>query len=130
LRNCNGRTSYDERLHETQFHLAYDALHRRIVTPKTTGSSNVPIDIYYNVSWQVLEEREGGNAKASYVWSPVYPDAMVARDRDADARPAKLREGRGRARYRRRSVRLMSFCARAGEGGQLSQIVIFDSLCG
>jgi YD repeat-containing protein len=45
---------------QTQFSLAYDALHRRIVTPKTTGSSNAPIDVYYNVSWQALEEREGG----------------------------------------------------------------------
>ena len=42
----------------------------------------------------MLEERIGGVAKASYVWSPVYVDAMVARDRDADGLSGNGREER------------------------------------
>jgi RHS repeat-associated protein len=41
--------------------------------------------MYYSSQWQVIEERVTGNATKSYVWSPVYVDAMVARDRDTDA---------------------------------------------
>jgi RHS repeat-associated protein len=41
-------------------------------------------DLYYSTNWQVLEERQGGAAKAQYVWSPGYVDALVLRDRDAD----------------------------------------------
>ncbi len=41
--------------------------------------------LYYSADWQVLEERDGGGiARVSMVWSPVYIDAMIARDRDAD----------------------------------------------
>ena len=32
-----------------------------------------------------LEERVGGTAQVQYVWSPVYVDAQVLRDRDTDA---------------------------------------------
>jgi RHS repeat-associated protein len=32
----------------------------------------------------VLEERVGGVVQVQYVWSPVYVDALVLRDRDAD----------------------------------------------
>jgi RHS repeat-associated protein len=32
----------------------------------------------------MLEERVGGQARVQYVWSPVYVDAMVLRDRDSD----------------------------------------------
>jgi RHS repeat-associated protein len=44
-------------------------------------------DLYYTGSWQVIEEREDGEADASkqYVWSPVYVDALILRDRDADS---------------------------------------------
>ena len=42
-------------------------------------------DLYYSDQWQVLEERVGGVARLSYAWSPVYEDALIARDRDTDA---------------------------------------------
>jgi RHS repeat-associated protein len=54
-----------------------DALRRRI----TEGSSKV---LYYSAEWQVLEERDSGVVKVQEVWSPVYIDAMIERDRDAD----------------------------------------------
>jgi RHS repeat-associated protein len=57
-----------------------DALNRRIVENPGTAR-----DLYYSSSWQVLEERVNGTAQAQYVWSPVYIDALVLRDRDADA---------------------------------------------
>ncbi|MGB7157177.1 MAG: RHS repeat-associated core domain-containing protein [Tepidisphaeraceae bacterium] len=41
--------------------------------------------LYYSAEWQVLEEREGSTVKAQNVWSPVYVDAMVLRDRDTVA---------------------------------------------
>jgi RHS repeat-associated protein len=59
--------------------LAYDGLGRRIVENPGTAR-----DLYYSDDWQVLEERAGGSAKVQYVWSPVYVDALVLRDRDAD----------------------------------------------
>jgi RHS repeat-associated protein len=56
---------------------SYDALGRRIKEGST--------ELYYSKDWQVLEERNGSNAPvARYVWSPVYVDALVLRDRDAD----------------------------------------------
>ncbi len=58
----------------------YDARNYRIVE---LGSSTR--DLYYNSNWQLLEERVGGTAQQSFVWSPVYVDAMIARDRDTDA---------------------------------------------
>jgi RHS repeat-associated protein len=58
----------------------YDALGRRI---RESGSGPTR-DLYYSASWQVLEEREAGSAKVQYVWSPVYVDALVLRDRDAN----------------------------------------------
>jgi RHS repeat-associated protein len=56
----------------------YDGLGRRIVQNPGTAS-----DLYYSNQWQVLEERVGGAAKVHYVWSPVYVDGLVLRDRDA-----------------------------------------------
>lgn len=58
----------------------HDALGRRI----QETASGTTTDLYYSAGWQVLEERVGGNAKASYAWSPIYVDALVARDRDTD----------------------------------------------
>jgi RHS repeat-associated protein len=58
----------------------YDALGRRAV--EATGGATR--DLYYSSAWQVLEERQGGQAQVQYVWSPVYVDALVERDRDAD----------------------------------------------
>src|SRR5262249_44739067 len=40
-------------------------------------------DLYYSKDWQVLEERSNGVSTATiqYLWSPVYIDALVKRDR-------------------------------------------------
>jgi RHS repeat-associated protein len=57
----------------------YDLLSRRIV--ENPGTSR---DLYYSAGWQVLEEWVDGQAQVQYVWSPVYVDALVLRDRDAD----------------------------------------------
>lgn len=59
----------------------WDGAGRRV--QETRGSNTT--DLYYSSQWQVLEERVGGTAKFSYAWSPVYVDAMIARDRDTDA---------------------------------------------
>jgi RHS repeat-associated protein len=56
---------------------AYDALGRRIFE-----NPNSPRTLYYSSSWQVLEEDVNGAAQVQYVWSPVYVDALVERDRD------------------------------------------------
>jgi RHS repeat-associated protein len=61
----------------------YDALNRRI----EETASGTTTDLYYSTDWQVLEEQVSGVTKAQYVWSPVYVDAMVLRDRDADNDP-------------------------------------------
>lgn len=58
---------------------SYDALGQRIT--ENTGTVR---DLYYSASWQVLEERVNGSAQIQYVWSPMYVDALVERDRDAD----------------------------------------------
>jgi len=58
--------------------LSYDGLGRQIVVNPGTAT-----DLYYSDQWQVLEERVGGSAKVQYVWSAVYVDALVLRDRDA-----------------------------------------------
>ena len=68
----------------------YDALGRRIV--QTVGGETR--SFFYSVAWQVLEERVGGVAKVQYVWSPVYVDALVVRDRDADGSGANGLEER------------------------------------
>jgi RHS repeat-associated protein len=62
---------------------AYDALGRRI----TTAFGDQPVrDLFYSSAWQVVEERNVGSstAQAQYVWSPVYVDALVERDRGAE----------------------------------------------
>jgi len=72
----------------------YDGMNRRIVEQvAATGISSAPIrDVFYSQEWQVLEERlrtSGGDipstADTRYIWSPVYVDALLARDRNADA---------------------------------------------
>ena len=56
---------------------AFDALGRQV----KAGSTNV----YFDVAWQEIEDRNAsGQTVASYAWSPVYVDAMIARDRDTD----------------------------------------------
>ncbi len=60
---------------------SYDALGRRIKEDRGGGSY---VDLYYSDKWQVVEERKNGssNAHIQYLWSPVYVDAMILRDRD------------------------------------------------
>jgi YD repeat-containing protein len=60
----------------------YDALGRRITESPNGGTTT---DVYYSANWQALEDDQSGHAKSQYVWSPVYIDAMVLRDRDADS---------------------------------------------
>jgi RHS repeat-associated protein len=57
----------------------YDRVGRRI---QETHGGTVN-DLYYSSNWQVLEERTGGvsTATVQYLWSPVYVDALVLRDR-------------------------------------------------
>jgi RHS repeat-associated protein len=59
----------------------YDALGRR--ASETSGGTTR--DLYDSAAWQVLEERQSGQAVAQNVWSPVSVDALVERDRDTDA---------------------------------------------
>ncbi len=57
---------------------SYDALGRRITeTPNGSPTKS----LYYSSSWQVLEEDWSGATQVQYVWSAVYVDAMVERDR-------------------------------------------------
>ena len=58
---------------------AYDALGRRVIE-----KSGMAVDLYFSRDWQVLEERVGAAVQARYVWSPVYVDALVLRDRDSE----------------------------------------------
>jgi RHS repeat-associated protein len=58
----------------------YDGLNRRV--RETRGATTT--DLYYSSDWQVLEERVSGVVNCSYVWSPVYVDALIARDRDTN----------------------------------------------
>jgi RHS repeat-associated protein len=60
---------------------AYDALNRKV----TETAGGVTREFLYSAAWQVLEERVGGVADTRYVWSPVYVDALVLRDRDTNA---------------------------------------------
>jgi RHS repeat-associated protein len=59
----------------------YDGLKRRIVEDDGTSERH----LYYSDQWQVLEQRVGGDTTVQYVWSAVYVDAMILRERDADA---------------------------------------------
>jgi RHS repeat-associated protein len=68
---------------------AYDALGRRIIENPGTAR-----DLFFSAAWQVIEERVAGNAQEQYIWSPVYVDAMIERDRDADGNPANGLEER------------------------------------
>ncbi len=61
----------------------YDALGRRI--KEISGSETR--DLYYSTEWQVIEERITNSSQTlalqvQNVWSPVYVDAMIERDRD------------------------------------------------
>ena len=60
---------------------AYDVIGRRV----SGTASSVTTDLYYSSNWQVLEEQVSGTTTTQYVWSPVYVDAIILRDRDTDA---------------------------------------------
>jgi RHS repeat-associated protein len=74
----------------------YDGLARRIVEQVGTLASPAAAtaairDIYYSQDWQALEERVrtspsqvATTADTRFIWSPVYVDAMIARDRNSD----------------------------------------------
>jgi RHS repeat-associated protein len=65
----------------------YDGMGHRV----TQTASGTTTDLYYSAAWQVLEEIVSGAAIARYVWSPVYVDALVLRDR-ATGTPGTLNE--------------------------------------
>jgi RHS repeat-associated protein len=67
---------------------AHDGLNRRV----TETRAGVVTDLYYSDKWQVLEEHIEGGVRAQFVWSPVYVDAMVLRDRDTDSSGEGLEE--------------------------------------
>jgi len=69
--------------------LQYDGLNRRIIVNPGTAT-----DLYYSSDWRMLEEQVGGVSKVQYVWSPVYLDALILRDRDADGNSANGLEER------------------------------------
>jgi len=88
----------------TTTHVAYahDALGRRVCVVTGAPAANpcqttggITTDLYYSDSWQVLEEKVGSTTKVQYVWSPVYVDAMVLRDRDANGTPGDGLHGQG-----------------------------------
>jgi RHS repeat-associated protein len=61
---------------------SYDAAGRRNLENPGTRR-----DLFYSAAWQVLEERVGNDpqnqaVQIQNVWSPVYVDALVERDRD------------------------------------------------
>jgi RHS repeat-associated protein len=60
---------------------SYDSLGRRITE---TPSGSPTKSLYYSSSWQVLEEDWSGAMQVQYVWSAVYVDAMVERDRGSE----------------------------------------------
>jgi RHS repeat-associated protein len=58
---------------------SYDGMGRRIT--ETHGSTAT--DLYYDASWQVVEERQGGQVQAQNVWSPGDIDILVERDQSS-----------------------------------------------
>jgi RHS repeat-associated protein len=58
----------------------YDALGRR----QTETEGGTTRHLYYDTSWQVVEERLGSatGATAQYIWNPTSQDVLILRDRD------------------------------------------------
>jgi RHS repeat-associated protein len=69
---------------------SYDARDFRI--RKMAGG--VTTDVYHTPGWQEIEYRIGTAVKEQFVWSPVYIDALILRDRDADGNSANGLEER------------------------------------
>lgn len=59
----------------------YDAMRRQAQSGTTTPTD----ERWFSLNWQVLETRPADGKTTQQVWSPVYVDAMVCRDRDTDA---------------------------------------------
>jgi len=66
---------------------SYDGRNSRV----TNTVDDVTTDLYYSTQQQVLEEQVAGADVNRYVWSPVYVNAMVLRDR-ATTTPGTLDE--------------------------------------
>jgi RHS repeat-associated protein len=63
----------------------YDGMGRRTQEITLDGSGDQVVrDLYYSTSWQVLEDRVNNVDTTHYVWSAVYVDALILRDRDTD----------------------------------------------
>jgi RHS repeat-associated protein len=58
----------------------YDGTGRRSVETVTISGPGTTTDLYYSSSWQVLEERQGGDVTVQNVYSPVYVNAILFRD--------------------------------------------------
>ena len=58
-----------------------DALYRHVTD--TVGSTVT--DRFFSSDWQLLENKVGSNTVTRNVWSPVYVDGLVLRDRDTDS---------------------------------------------
>jgi RHS repeat-associated protein len=65
-----------------------DALTRRV--KETSGGTTR--DLYYSAAWQVLEEKVSGDTDTRQVWSPVYVDELVLRERDTNTGLSGLEE--------------------------------------
>jgi len=79
----NRLVEFSETVEETTTVLksySYDGMNRRIT--ETVGE--VTTQLVYSIQWQVLEEIVDGHVTARNVWSPIYVDAMILRDRDTD----------------------------------------------
>jgi RHS repeat-associated protein len=64
----------------------YDGFGRR--TQEITVDSGLVLhstDLYFSAAWQVLEERQDGQTAQRNYYSPVYVNAIIARDDDTDA---------------------------------------------
>jgi len=60
---------------------SYDSLNRRV----TSDDGTTVTTLYYSTGWQVLQEQVAGDVTQQFVYSPIYPDALILRDRDTDA---------------------------------------------
>jgi RHS repeat-associated protein len=64
---------------------AYDGLGRRIEESTPDGNGGLTTtDLYFSAAWQVLEEYQAGLPTQRHVYSPVYVNALLARDDDAN----------------------------------------------
>ena len=76
-------TVYDDHESQNAQENEYDGLGRRIV--RVDVAAGTTYDCYYNESWQLLEERKGGDPDPlnQFLWHPYYVDALAVRWYDA-----------------------------------------------